>query len=198
MHHLCITKIDGTTIDNAEDLDLVILMYNVIEYSSNYSETTGSLWLYSKDEATNFNVEIENTDDFKSFKYKAKLIVNTVAEGANGILKNAAIAVPLKYLSNFLRSLKMPLINCKVQLKSKWAKCCVLSVAGNESYIDNNDNANIIFTIKDTKLYVPVVILSARGNQKLSKFLSKEFERSVYWNEYKTKSEKKNTANEYR
>ena len=196
MHHLCITKIDGTTIDDAEDLDLVILMYNVIEYSSNYSETTGSLWLYSKDEATNFNAEIENTDDFKSFKYKAKLIVNTVAEGANGILKNAAIAVPLKYLSNFLRSFKMPLINCKVQLKSKWAKCCVLSVAGNESYIDNNDNTNIIFTI--TKLYVPVVTLSARDNQKLSKFLSKEFERSVYWNEYKTKSEKKNTANEYR
>ena len=63
-------------------------------------------------------------------------------------------------------------------------------------YIDNNDNTNIIFTI--TKLYVPVVTLSARGNQKLSKFLSKEFERSVYWNEYKTKSEKKNTANEYR
>ena len=63
---------------------------------------------------------------------------------------------------------------------------------------NDNGNANIIFTIKDTKLYVPVVTLSARDNQKLSKHLSKGFERSVYWNEYKTKSENKNTTNEYR
>ena len=74
-------------------------MYNLIEYSSNYFETTGSLWFYSKD----FNANIANTDAFiKSFKYKRKLIGNTVAEGANVILKKA---VPLKYLSNFWRSL---------------------------------------------------------------------------------------------
>ena len=66
----CITKIDGRSIDGAEDLDLVISMYNRIEYSSNYSETTGSLWFYSKDEETNFDANIENTDDFKSFKCK--------------------------------------------------------------------------------------------------------------------------------
>ena len=75
----------------------------------------------------------------------------------------------------------MPLINCKVELKLKWTKHWVLSVAGNENYINNNDDANnIIFTIKDTKLYVPVVTLSARDNQKLSKLLSKGFERSIY------------------
>ena len=56
----CIIKIDGTTTDNAEDLDLVMLMYNLIEYSSNYSETTGILWFYSKDEATNFDTDIAN------------------------------------------------------------------------------------------------------------------------------------------
>ena len=89
-----ITKIDGTTTDDAEDLYLVMPMYNLIEYSWNYSETTGSSWLYSKDEATNFNADIENTDIFKSFKYKAKLIGNTVSEAANGLLKNATIAVP--------------------------------------------------------------------------------------------------------
>ena len=49
-------------------------MYNLIEYSSNYSETTGSIWFYSKDEATDFNINFENTDDFKSFNYKAKLL----------------------------------------------------------------------------------------------------------------------------
>ena len=69
-----------------------------------------------------------------------------------------AIAVPLKYLSNFWRLLEIPLINCKVELKLKWTKYCVSTVAGNENEINNNNNANnIIFTIKDTKLYAPVV-----------------------------------------
>ena len=66
-------------------------MYNLIEYSSNYSETTESLWFYSKDEGCNFSNNIANTDDFKSFKYKAKLLEKTVAQpapnAANGILK---------------------------------------------------------------------------------------------------------------
>ena len=62
---------------------------------------TGSLWFYFKDEATSFNVDIENTDYFKSLKYKAKLKENTDEEGANEILKNATIAVSLKCLSNF-------------------------------------------------------------------------------------------------
>ena len=69
-----------------------------------------------------------------------------------------AIAVPLKYLSNFWRLLEIPLINCKVELKLKWTKYCVSTVAGDENEINNNNNANnIIFTIKDTKLYAPVV-----------------------------------------
>ena len=74
-----ITKINATTIDDTEDLDLVMSIYNLIKYSSNYSETTGSLWFYSKDEATNFNNDFENADDLKSFKYKSKLLGNTVA-----------------------------------------------------------------------------------------------------------------------
>ena len=80
-------------------------MYNLVEYSLNYSETTRSLWFYSKDDATNFNADIANDNNFKSFKYKAKLFGNTVAQPApnqaNGILKNATFAVPLKYISNF-------------------------------------------------------------------------------------------------
>ena len=95
-------------------------MYNLREYSSNCSETTGSLWFFSKDEGTNFNADIANTNNFKSFKYKTKLLGNTEAQpapnNANGILKNTAIAVQLKYLSNFWRSLEMSLINCKVEL----------------------------------------------------------------------------------
>ena len=92
----CITKIDGTAIDDAEDLDLAMPMYNLIERSSNCFETTGRLWFYSKDEATSFNADIPNTDDFKYFKYKDTLLGNTAANGTNGVLRTATIAIPLK------------------------------------------------------------------------------------------------------
>ena len=90
----------------------------------------------------------------------------------------------------------MSLINCKVKLKLKVSKYCVLFAAGNDNA--NGYNDNLFFTIKDTKLYVPVATFSARDNKKLSKLLSKGFESSIYWNEYKTKSENKKTTNKYR
>ena len=92
-------------------------IYSLTEYSPNYSKTTGSLWFCFKNEATDFNVDIASANNIKFFKYNAKLIRNTVADEANGILKNAATAVPLKYLSNFWRSPEMPLIKCKVELR---------------------------------------------------------------------------------
>ena len=70
----------------------------------------------------------------------------------------------------------MPLYNGKIELKLKWTKYCVLSAAGNDNVNDNNVNDNV-FTIKKTKLYVAVVTLSARDNQKLSKLLCKRFQR---------------------
>ena len=91
-------------------------MYNLIEYSPNYSETTRSLWFGSKDEGTSFNANIANDNDFKSFNYKIKLLGNIEADGANGILNEPITVVSLKNLSNFWRSLKMLLINCKVEL----------------------------------------------------------------------------------
>ena len=88
----------------------------------------------------------------------------------------------------------MPLIDCKVELELKWTKYCVFSAGGTENMM-----LKILDILsKTTKLYLPIVTLSARDNQKLSKLLSKGFEWSVYWNEYKTKSENKNTANEFR
>ena len=96
----CITKIDGTIIGDAGDSNLVIPLYNLIEHSSEYPETMGSLWFYSKDEATKSGADIANKK-FKSFEYKAKLLGNTEADDGNGIVKNVTIAVPLKYLSNF-------------------------------------------------------------------------------------------------
>ena len=96
----CITKIDEITIDDAEDLDLVMAMCNPIEHSSTYSETTECLWIYSKYEAPSFNGDIANNNNFKSFQYKDKLYQKTKAVGANGILRIAALAVLLKHISN--------------------------------------------------------------------------------------------------
>ena len=150
------TTIDETTIDDTENLDSVMPMHNLIEYSPNYSETRGRRWLYSKDEAIIFSNNNANIDNFKYINYKAEVLENTEADGEHGISENAKITVTLKYLSNFWRSLEMLLINLEVELKLKWTKYCVLL---------QNTNANpnnIIFTIKDTKLYVSGVTLSAR------------------------------------
>ena len=129
----CITKIDGATIGDAENLDLVMSMYNLLECSSNYCDMTGSLWSYSKDEASSFNNDIVNTNSFKSFTYIAKLLRNTEADGVNEILRNATTVVSSKYLSKFWRSLDMGLINCKI----KWMNHCILS-----ANCADNDNAN--------------------------------------------------------
>ena len=112
-----------------------------------------------------------NDDNAPSFRYKAINIANTEA---NGIKNEVKIAVPLKYLSNFWRSLEMPLINCKVELSLKWYERCLLTAA-----------TTATFKITDAKLYVPIVTLSAEDNAKLSKLLSAEFKRSIYWNKYK-------------
>ena len=85
-------------------------MYNLIEYSGNYSDTSGSLWDFKRDEIAD-NENITNDDNTPAFKYKASVLGNT---GNNGTKNGIKIAVPLKYLSNFWRSLDMPLINCKL------------------------------------------------------------------------------------
>ena len=112
----CISEINNTQIVNAKDIDIVMLMYNLIEYSDNYAKTTGSVWQYCKDiPARDINNSIEgftagnHTD---SFKFKAKITGRT----GNGGTKDVEIIVPLKYLSNFWRTSEMPLINCEVNL----------------------------------------------------------------------------------
>ena len=153
--------------------------------------------VHSKDEATNFNAAIKDTNDFKSFMYKAKLLESTEADEANGILKNATTSQSLKYLSNSWRLFEMSLINCKAQLKLKWAKYFLFYLQL-VLIMKKIGMTKFIFTIKDTKLYVPVATLSARSNPKLSELLSKGFEGSVYWNEFKTKTETKTATNKYR
>ena len=112
----CISKINGVKTDNAEDLDLVMSMYNLLECSKNYRQTTGSLWNYYRDEPnsdTNDNEIKYSIINSKSFDYKANFIGSM---SHNNLTKNDVnIVVPLKYLSNFWRSLNMPLINCEVE-----------------------------------------------------------------------------------
>ena len=98
-------------IDTPQDIDIVMPMYNVIEYSDNYSETSGSLWQYYKSDPNN------NLANSESFKYKAKITGKTPN---NGNTKDVEIIAPLKYLSNFWKTLEMPLINCEVSLVLTW------------------------------------------------------------------------------
>ena len=112
----CYTEIDVTLVDETDFINTTMPMYNLIEYSEYYSDTTGSLWDFKRDEIDN-NANVTNDDNALSFKYKASLIGNTETDGTK---KEVKIAVPLKYLSNFWRSLEMPLINCKIELSLKW------------------------------------------------------------------------------
>ena len=103
----CISKINGVKIDNAEDLDVVMPMYNLLEHSKNYRKTTGSLWNYSRDEPSD-----PLSSDCESFKYKISIAGKTPED--NDSLTNAKVVIPLKHLSNFCNSLDIPLINCEV------------------------------------------------------------------------------------
>ena len=108
----CRTEINETFVDEADFINITMPIYNLIEYSDNYSDTSGSLWDFKRDEIVN-NADVTNDNNAPSFKYKANLIGNTENNGTKNGVK---IAVPLKYLSNIWRSLEMPLINCKVKI----------------------------------------------------------------------------------
>ena len=125
----CISKINNVLIDNAEDLDIVMPMYNLLEYSKNYRKTTGSLWNYYRDDPNNLPTDNYNADPLtnsESFKYKSSITGKTsnanqedgenTEQGNTKTKKNLEIVVPLKHLSNFWRTLDMPLINCEVSL----------------------------------------------------------------------------------
>ena len=156
-------------------------MYNLIEYNDNYSDTSGNLWDFMRDEIDD-NAEVTNHDNASSFKYVASLITNTEA---NRTEKEVKIAVVLKYLNNYWRSLEMLLINCKVELSLKWIENCALTTAQTGANANATDADSSTFKVTDAELYVPIVTLSAEGNAKLSKLLAEGFKRSIYWNKYK-------------
>ena len=119
----CISEINNKQVDNATDIDAVMPMYNLIEYSDNYSNTSGSSWQYCKDKAAVndangdiIDVNVANTVT-NSFKFKQQITCET----GNGGTKDVDIIVPLKYLSILWRAIEMPLINCEINLILTWS-----------------------------------------------------------------------------
>ena len=173
----CNLEINDEHVDTAENLDIVMPKYNLIEYSDNYQDSSATLYQYKRDEPPEDDAVADLTaDSSSSLKYKISLLGNLVV--VNNIARiNVKVVVPLKYLSNFFRSLEVPLINCKIKLNLTWKKECVLSTGAGEA----------VFIINDTKLYVPVVTLSKEDNKDFIEQRDKGFQRSIYWNEYKAK-----------
>ena len=139
-------------------------MYNLIEYSDNYSDSTASLYHFKRQEPLANNADL--TDNSSSFKYKSDLLGTTqteIAAGANSniplahrLWRNAQIIVPLKYISSSFRSLELPLINTKLHTQLNYTKNSVISdTAGTTT-----------FKITKTELYVPVVTLKTEDNNK--------------------------------
>ena len=166
----CIREINNTLLDNPKDIDIVMPMYSLIEYSNNYAKTSGSLWQYYRDEPN------DNLEASESFKSKLKMTGKTPN---NDNEKDVEIMISLKYLSNFWRTLEMSLIDCEVNIILTWSSTCVIT----------NSTGAGTFAITDTKLYVPVVTLLTQDNSKLLQQLKSGFKRTVNWNKYLSKPE---------
>ena len=173
----CITRINGEFIEDADDLDIVMPMYNLLEYSKNYRKTIGSLYNCYRDELTNDNNDNfanRNVVNSEAFKYKNKITGNSynVNAGVQGydVNKNGTqkieLAIPLKYLGNIWKALNIPLISCEVFLELKWNKNCVITsseqrkVDAGPPVVRDDPPAGATLSITDCKLYVPVVSFS--------------------------------------
>ena len=209
----CILKINSVLVENPEDLDIVMPMYNWLEYSKNYSKAPASLCNYYRDELTDEtndnNGPNKNVINSKSFKYKTSITGSTYnvprritdddGNPANNPsydqnkrgTKEVEIDVPLKHLGNFWNILNIPLVNCELSLLLRWYETCVITsiekiilVTGQPDRGDSPESA--AFKIKDCKLYVPVVTLSAEINNKLLEQLKTGFKRTIKWNKYRS------------
>ena len=202
----CIAKINNELIEDVDDLDVVMPMYNLLEYSKNYRKTIGSLYNYYRNELTNDNIPADNAFDnirvvnSNSFKYKNKITGNTynVDPAAAGYDANKErtqkkeLAILLKYLGNFWRALNMPLISCEVSLELKWNKNWIITSlqkreieAARPARIGDAPTGATL-AINDCKLYVPVVTLSKKDEIELLTNLKSGFKREIIWNKYRS------------
>ena len=209
----CIARINGELIEDADDLDIVMPMYNLLEHSKNYRKTIGSLYNYYRDELTNDandnNFDNRNVVNSEAFKYKNKITGNTynVDAGAQGydVNKNGTqkieLAIPLKYLGNFWRALNIPLISFEVFLELKWNKNCVITsleerqVDAGPPVVRDNAPKGATLSITDCKLYVPVVTLPKDDEIKLLTNLKSGFKREIIWSKYRSQMTTEGTNN---
>ena len=194
----CITRINGELIEDADDLDIVMPMYNLLEYSKNYRKTIGSLYNYYRDELSDDNnpnnFPSTNVVNSETFKYKNKIIGNTYnGTAGNDRLgtKKTELAIPLKYLGNFWRALNIPLISCEVFLELKWNENCVITSLEQRQVdagppVVNGTTTGATLAINDCKLYVPVETLSKDDEIKLLTNLKSGFKREIIWNKYRS------------
>ena len=195
----CITKINNTFINNGEDPDIVMPMYNLLQYSDSYSMTSGSLWNYYRDKVNDSANEIDDNDNkvnnnkttSKSFEYETKIIGST--PNNNNILD--AVVVVLKHLSNFWRYLDLPLINCEIKLDLSWSKEFIIYEISITPRTPANSDVNppvqkvaavqtirTAFQINNPKLYFPVVTLSMNDNIKFLENIKQGFKITISWN----------------
>ena len=141
-------------------------MYNLIEYSDNYQDSSATLYQYKEDDPPKAKAIADLTfNNSSSFKYKVSFLGNPVV--ADNIAKRSVkVVVPFKYLSNFFRSLEMPLINWKIKLNLTWKK----------EYVLSNQDGAAVFIINDTKMYVPFVTLSKEDNKDFIEQQNKGFQ----------------------
>ena len=178
----CISKKHNTQIDNAEYIDIVMLMYNLIEYSDNYPKTSGSLRQYCKEILAVNNagniVDFNGANAAASFNFKTKITGKTNNDG----IINVETMVPSNFLSNFWRTLEIPLINCEVELILTWSVGCVIIYTNVADQVPT-------FTITEAIIYISVVTLSTQDNAKLLPQLKSGFKRAISWNKYLPKPE---------
>ena len=119
-------------------------LYNLLEYSDNYTDTSGTLYQFKRAESpmnNDGNLVNGAIDNSSSFKYKSGILGKATDDACDDrLLKNVKIVVPLKYLSNFFRSLEMPLINCRIHLELNLTEYCVMYGSDTYDVTDNNNN----------------------------------------------------------
>ena len=179
-------------------------MYNLIQFCKNCRKTTDSLWNYYRDESFKYKTSVTGSSynlDAKITNAEGNEINNPTYDANKSGDKEVEIAVPLKYLSNFWRALKMPLINCEMSLILTWSREGVITSMEKRLITDarrDTSPTNATFKITDTKLYVPVVTLSSEDDNKFLEQLKSGFKGTMKWNKYRpemTNQTKSNNSN---
>ena len=206
----CTLKINSQLIEDAQDLDIVMPMYNLLYYSQNFRKTTGSFWNYYPDMPKS---EHDNNADLRQriiypikdsgiFNYKTKLVgnVDAVADAADNDIKTdlegIKIVAPLKNLSNFICNLDFLLINSEIELIVKWTEDCVLTEKATRAQLPGGTGVDAVpvinrpkdlkFSITDCKLYVPVVTLQTQHEYQLYKDLKTGISIDFKWSKYRS------------